>query len=464
MTFIEAAAHVLEQEGRPLHSREIAELAVDRGLLSHVGKTPVQTMSARLSGAVAKGRGKGPFVRIRPGVFGLSSWQGKPPGPSKPAPVEDKRAEKRDPRSEPKSPHTPVASGPRNEPQQTGVPSQREMPPRSVPEKPPRPSPDQEISPRESIRSTTEAQASGDTGAQRKRRRRKRKTSNGTVTPSQPPRAMESAAHNERIPPAKPAPPGPPRAPETRDDIIERVEDILKRGTRPVPAEQVFEQAGLKGDNGTLLLDAIITADGYDRISRGLRPRFVKHKSGYGLLEREISSEIITLEQQAFEVRKRLVQISEKQVLRKLRSLSMSGFVRVMILFLQRFGFGDMVPVDLSRKNEFHLSVQDRRHQGRFRTAVVLRRDVAEHVLSPGTVMDLRGAMHHYKAMGGMILTTGQTSEAAVNEGRVANLPPVALLGGESLAAEMVRLEIGVKVRPIPLPAFDEQFFNTLEN
>ena len=68
MTFTEAALEILKAEGRPMRSREIAERAVDKGLLSHVGKTPVQTMSTRLSAAVAKG--KGPFVRERPGVFG----------------------------------------------------------------------------------------------------------------------------------------------------------------------------------------------------------------------------------------------------------------------------------------------------------------------------------------------------------------------------------------------------------
>ncbi|HUT79173.1 MAG TPA: winged helix-turn-helix domain-containing protein, partial [Polyangia bacterium] len=80
MTFIEAALKVLEHEGRPLHSREIAERAVEWGLLSHVGKTPVQTMSGCLSAAVAKGEGKTPFARVTPGVFGLAAWDGHPPG------------------------------------------------------------------------------------------------------------------------------------------------------------------------------------------------------------------------------------------------------------------------------------------------------------------------------------------------------------------------------------------------
>lgn len=473
MTFIEAAAYVLEKEGRPLHSREIAEKAVDFGILSHVGKTPVQTMSARLSATVAKERGKGPFVRIRPGVFGLSSWQGQPPGPAKP----------------------------KKEAEQTNSANQPQV-----------------------AAKTKESQPSGDqagpvgSAGPKKRKRRKRKVSN--VSASAPNTANsgrpEKGAQGDSAPPQSPspssAPPLPdkegvakgkpadgaptskspkssfskgpvtsshfekgargehqdtlssPASPAGEEDVIDRVESMLKRSTRPVPSAQLFEQVGLKGESAGLLLDAMITADGFDRSSRGLRPRFVKYKNGYGLVEREISAEITALERQAVEARKRLVHIAERQVLRKLRSLPMNGFVRGMILYLQRSGFGSMIPIDLSRKNEFHLSVQDRRHQGRFRTAVVLRKDPAEHVVTQRMVMDLRGAIHHYDAMGGMILTTGQVNDAAIKEGRISNLPPVSLVDGETLAAEMARLGIGVKEREIKLPAFDEGFFNTLEH
>ena len=220
---------------------------------------------------------------------------------------------------------------------------------------------------------------------------------------------------------------------------------------------------GLTGPATGTLLEALLAADGLDRESRGQRSRFVRHKSGFRLLEREISAEIVSLERQAGETRERLLQIAERQVLRRLRGLSMSAFARVMITYLHRSGFGAMIPVDLAGPGEFHLSVQDRRHRGRFRTAVVLRRDPAEHALSERAVMDLRGAIHHYDAMGGMILTTGRVMEKAIIEGCIANLPPVALIDGETLARELVRLGIGIKSRYISLPAFDEAFFSALE-
>src|SRR5271167_2659671 len=77
MTFIEAAAEVLRQAGKPLHYKEITELAVARNLLSHVGKTPDVTMSHRLTAAIKKDDKDIPIMRVRPGVFGLREWGDK---------------------------------------------------------------------------------------------------------------------------------------------------------------------------------------------------------------------------------------------------------------------------------------------------------------------------------------------------------------------------------------------------
>jgi hypothetical protein len=442
MTFIEAATYVLEREGRPLRSREIAEKAVALGILSHVGKTPVQTMSARLSAAVAKGRDDGPFVRVRPGVFGLFIWKEHPPKPAKRAVAPRPAGKEAVARSAKK------AAAPQ--------PAAKERPVKAQ---------DGDRQDRSQAVAARETPAGGEGGGQKKRKRKKRKSSHG---PSPAAESTSRAQPETSEPETAPPPPAPARGmPVMRlasvEDIVGRVESVLKKSSRPLPLEQVYEQVGIKGESGSLLIEAVLAADGFERAASGLRPRFIKHKSGYGLVEREVSSEIVALEKQAFEVRGRLLQIAERQVLRKLRGLSLSGFVRVMILYLQRAGFGAIVPVDLSRPGEFHLSVEDRRHQGRFRTAVVLRRDSAEFILSQRTVMDLRGAMHHYDAMGGMILTTGQVGDEAVAEGRVANLAPVALIDGETIAREMVRLGIGVKERPIQLPAFDEQFFGSVD-
>jgi hypothetical protein len=77
MTFIEAAAEVLRNAGKPLHYKEITELAIAKNLLSHVGKTPEVTMSHRLTSAIKKDDKDVPIVKVRPGVFALREWGDK---------------------------------------------------------------------------------------------------------------------------------------------------------------------------------------------------------------------------------------------------------------------------------------------------------------------------------------------------------------------------------------------------
>jgi hypothetical protein len=77
MTFIEAAAEVLRLAGKPLHYKEITELAIAQNLLSHVGKTPEVTMSHRLTAAIKKDDKEVPIVKVKPGIFALREWEGK---------------------------------------------------------------------------------------------------------------------------------------------------------------------------------------------------------------------------------------------------------------------------------------------------------------------------------------------------------------------------------------------------
>ena len=77
MTFTEAAAEVLRLAGKPLHYKEITELAIEKNLLSHVGKSPEVTMGARLAALLKKEDKTNPIVRVKPGVFALRDWDGK---------------------------------------------------------------------------------------------------------------------------------------------------------------------------------------------------------------------------------------------------------------------------------------------------------------------------------------------------------------------------------------------------
>jgi hypothetical protein len=450
-----------------MRSREIAEKAVDRGLLSHVGKTPVQTMSTRLSAAVAKG--KGPFVRVRPGVFGLADWGGNPPGPAK------KEAAHTTPERRPETSPKRTTAEPAKEPEKSATTKdvaepaapwkkkRRRRPTRA--DKPVRaPSSGQASA---AAVSSTDRAPKGNTLPERKEAE-KRGRPPTRETKSKPPARKE--AEKRGRPPTReiqgkpPAIKQPASAIPGNGELVEQFEAIMRSQTRPIPTAQLCDQAGIGFESGTILAEALLLSDGMDRELKGLRPKFIRHKGGFALAEREVSGEIISLEGQISDARDRLVRIVERQMLRKLRTLSMKAFVSIMVVYLQRTGFGAMKPIRRGGKGEFHMSVQDRRHEGRFRTAVVIRRDQADNHLSDEAVIDLRGALHRYNSTSGIIATTGTVSEKAKVEATVPNLAPVALLSGEMLARDMVQFGVGVSDRTVKFPSFDKAFFSLLES
>lgn len=70
MDFKAAAREVLREVGRPLHYGDITELAMESGYLASAGRTPQNTMRARLSVDV-RDNPETPFVQTAPGIYGL---------------------------------------------------------------------------------------------------------------------------------------------------------------------------------------------------------------------------------------------------------------------------------------------------------------------------------------------------------------------------------------------------------
>lgn len=85
MTFLEAAIEVLRHEKDPIHFSEIAKRAVERQLLSHVGRDPVAAMQVSLNAAI---RGDSALiVRSKPGYYGLRPGAELPPPPAAATPA-----------------------------------------------------------------------------------------------------------------------------------------------------------------------------------------------------------------------------------------------------------------------------------------------------------------------------------------------------------------------------------------
>lgn len=72
-SFKDIAYKILLDSGRPLHYREITEIAQKERLLNTQGKTPWATMNAQLSMDIVNKGASSFFIRTDPGFFGLNS-------------------------------------------------------------------------------------------------------------------------------------------------------------------------------------------------------------------------------------------------------------------------------------------------------------------------------------------------------------------------------------------------------
>lgn len=71
-TFKSIAAQILEEAGKPLHSKEITKIALKRGWLKTAGKTPEATMGAQLIVDVNEKGDESIFVKVAPSTYDLN--------------------------------------------------------------------------------------------------------------------------------------------------------------------------------------------------------------------------------------------------------------------------------------------------------------------------------------------------------------------------------------------------------
>ncbi len=74
MTFTEAAIEVLRREGKPLHFKKIAEIAIRESLLDHVGKIPDEVMAGQLATQCRLPFADRKVAVVQAGTFALSEW------------------------------------------------------------------------------------------------------------------------------------------------------------------------------------------------------------------------------------------------------------------------------------------------------------------------------------------------------------------------------------------------------
>ena len=71
-SFKDIAYQILQEAGKPLHSKEITKIALERGWLKTAGKTPEATMNAQLVVDINSKKDKSQFIKTGPSTFGLN--------------------------------------------------------------------------------------------------------------------------------------------------------------------------------------------------------------------------------------------------------------------------------------------------------------------------------------------------------------------------------------------------------
>jgi hypothetical protein len=504
MTFTEAAAEVLRIAGKPLHYKEITELAIEKNLLSHVGKSPEVTMGARLAALLKKEDKENPIVRVKPGVFGLREWDGKKKkrGAAEEASVEDEAADvevnaleleaaTRGPESAPaaevedEEDEEPIEVSGEDALRADLVASGAEMFDDEDDD-------DQPIL--SSPASTNDVQRTGggdprlgDEGGRRRRRRRRRRGGRGDAEDraSSPrvevinPTAIVSVESDSAIDtsrdPLAPAPrpmirdrhqimaggaptgidvpPGESEELAGRElaDATVMILSSFDRAQGPVQVRSIVDalirRGRLGGDSmmAGAQLTASLRADNLRRQANGQRPRF---RFGQGprvaLTDWSLSSDLVRLEADALAAIERYRDAARRTMLRKLQELPGHALIELVLLGLERVGMTNIRTVRRAGApgGEAHFAATHRTGTDEIRTAIVVRKDGRE--VGRERVSDLRGALHHYgPASAGWLITTGQVLSGAREEAG-APAAPIALFDGVSLCRMLEEGDVGV--------------------
>lgn len=79
MTWKEAIIEVLQRSSEPMHYADIAEAAVEQGLVDRAGATPARTANAAIVMSIQNEGDNSPFFRVSRGVFALKRLMQEPP-------------------------------------------------------------------------------------------------------------------------------------------------------------------------------------------------------------------------------------------------------------------------------------------------------------------------------------------------------------------------------------------------
>jgi hypothetical protein len=400
----------LRRAAKPLHYKEITELAVRENLLSHVGQDPEVTMGQRLA-AMAKRDEDRKVVAVAPeGTFALSEWNVPPEAVVEPVP----------PPLQPAEADEPVYRPIEREPKPIHAQARRRL---------------------------AELQAEHEEGSDEAEAER---------------RKLDQARRGQR------------RFPPPAEVIFEALAQRQTGAPLAELATQLGEKGmlsdGLARDLPSLV--AALLEDNRRRTEAGRKPAFIVDGERVTLVEFPPPAALPELLPELLpEVRApqggarpmsaaQLVAEGRRAVVRALRrrlaELETSGFEALCSSLLEKMGMRDVRVAKRSKEGPLYLARQ-RRGVSDLRVAVKLVRGARE--IGRSDVQELRKDLAHYSAQMGLVLAPGEAGRDARGEASAAGQAPVALYAGDALPEEMIAVRVGVTVQSVEVPDVDEAFF-----
>jgi hypothetical protein len=526
MTFTEAAVEILKLVGRPLHYKKITELAIERNLLSHVGKSPELTMSSRLATMVKKDRGEEPIVKVKPGVFALRDFTSEmmalaesdenidlsslaPPSPRQPEPtgisVENGHG-------------TIASSGARDQPHADG-----EAPVAAV-VTPKRAMPGAEVFPEEAddnepILAGLDDEDEEDDRAGGGRRGRRRRRGRGKGEGDKPGgEGEETQARAERAPePAqrdrdrdhrdrdrdrgrdrgrdrdrdrdrprddrdrprdadrdrdrgRPPPVDFSREPQQDDllgrDLADAVHAILDGGERAaVTYHQIADHLVRRGrlvGDPGALAPSVAAAIRADA-KRRERSRF-RHVDGrVALVDWYLPRDAVRQERDVVRFAERQRDQVRRAFLRKLQELPSAGFVELVATWLNAEGVSGLRAVRRPGSSAQEIHLAGVLRRGAEETRIAIVVLRDGRELSREKIVEVRGSLHHYgNASAAWFVCLGPVSRGAREEAVVPGTTPVSPYDGLQLAEAMESRRIGLVPVSIPTSAIDLDLLDAL--
>jgi hypothetical protein len=176
-----------------------------------------------------------------------------------------------------------------------------------------------------------------------------------------------------------------------------------------------------------------------------------------------MDADVVRLEKELMSLATRHREAFQRTFGERLQGLQPRAMGDFFSLLLSQIGFDEIEPVRRQGANsqELHFSALARSAAGDIPTAIIVRRDGRD--IGRERVIDLRGALHHYKgAQAGLLATTGQVMSGAREEARVPNAAPVNLLDGAALARLSTQHGVGVAWSELRVPMVDVELLESL--